>query len=229
MAGVLSWVVVAVFFWNNAARLTRTHDRSTLKPGLLDYVLSHQEGDRIVITNSMDAAYYFPLYTHRRILFKDMTLQPLGYWGHFQVVMRNFAFLGVTRHDFVSLLESHHDDPAYGWLRDRPFSYKDFALYSRFYPDDVLNFGLYRTFNMTMRKEGLITADYLLTADMLQQIDTHYPERIDDVLSMGEFDVILDSTASRILPTRGPEQFQYVRRFLLDDGETVVLEDARPI
>lgn len=227
LLAILSWGIFCTFFFNSSVDLYQTNDRKTLRPELLNYLLKHQESDSIIITNSTDVAYWVPMYTHRKIIFKDLVLQPFHYSRHFKGVMTNFAILGTEKQTFKNFLMDHQKDPAYGWLKDRPFSYLEKEKYTQYLADDTLNLGLYRTFNTVLKKDEFILADYTLTEKMFDFVEQNYPSVLDETQIPTRMDVILDQNASEILPVAGSERFTASKSEDLDGKQIKILQDAR--
>jgi hypothetical protein len=223
---LLSWGIFVAFFYTSAVELNQVNDRKTLRPELLNYLLTHQESDSIIITNSPDVAYWVPLYTHRKILFKDLVLQPFHYTRHFKDVMTNFAILGVEQKIFIDFLHVHQNDPAYGWLKEKPFSFLDKDKYAQYLADDLLNLGLYRTFNTVLEKDAMILKNYTLTEKMFSFIEENYPATLSENQTPARMDIILDQSVSQILPAAEPDHFTAVQIEKMDNDQITVLQDA---
>ena len=227
LLAILSWGIFGAFFYTSSVNLYQTNDRKTLHPELLNYLLTHQESDSVIITNSTEVAYWVPMYTHRKIIFKDLTLQPFYYSKHFKGVMTNFAILGTEKQTFKNFLMTHQKDPAYGWLKDRPFSYLEKEKYSQYMADDILNLGLYRTFNTLLKQDQFILADYTLTEKMFDFIEQNYPSVLEENQIPKQMDIILDQNASQILPVAEAKRFSFSKSENLDGNQVKVLQDAR--
>lgn len=221
------WGLMISFFYQNAKFMTKHYFRSTDKPELLNYIIKEKQNDNIVLTNSSEIIYYYNCYSAKRLFFQDYSFQSYGYKKNLLRAMENFALLGVSKEQLITLFINHPFNEVSNWVKLRPITYQNIESYTKSYVYSIYFLTTYFTYNNKLLHDiGLsgnklqntnILIDFINKTDLLNIRNKHRNTK---------FDIVLDQNASKILNTGKIDSFKYDKKIVLDDGKIVILTNA---
>jgi len=224
---ILSAILIiglGVIFFRNSVYLYNNFERRTLKPELLNYILTQQRQGNKIVTNSFDTAYLADLYSNMPVYLTSYSLQPYSYKKQLKRIMINYSILGVSQKNFSNIFRSN---PLYSdWLSKRPFSYKDIEQYKNYYHHAIVFTSLYKEYNPGLVRDGMYK-DNIILEKMNLFIKNNYPQKNLLKFSKEKYDIILDKAAGNILKVNDINYYDYDKKIILDNGEIIILLDCQ--
>ncbi|MCD4795140.1 MAG: hypothetical protein K8R54_18050 [Bacteroidales bacterium] len=221
------WGVMTGFFYLNAKYLTKNYFRSTNMPELSQYIISDNDNNNLLLTNSGNVIYFVNCYSHHRLVFQDYSFQPHGYKKNLTRVMENFALLGVSKERFIELFKKHSYESVSDWGAGRPYTNKDVELFTKSYIYSLYFLSTYYTYNEMLQDDIIKLKKKGNTSGLfIKFIKQNYPENKIENYRNVKFDIILETSGLEILPVDIVEKLILSDKLTLDKGKIIIFKDV---